>query len=45
MHFLDWPSIVELMNIAYGFVILVHRNIQLTAFTIGYIQFRMGFEC
>ena len=50
MQFLDWPSIVvhpptELMNIEYGIVIPVHRNIQVTTLTIGYSQFRQGFEC
>ena len=33
------------MYIAYGLVILVHRNIQVTTITIGYIQLRQGFEC
>ena len=50
MKFLDWPSIVARsptgrMNIAYGLVILVHRNIQVTNITNGYIQLRLGFEC
>ena len=49
-QFFDWPSIVAhssagLMYIAYGLVILVHRNIQVTTITIGYIQLRQGFEC
>ena len=49
-QFFDWPSIVVhssawLMCIAYGLVILVHRNIQVTTITINYIQFRQGFEC
>ena len=42
-QFFDWPSIVAhspagLMYIAYGLVILVHRNILLTTITIGYIK-------
>ena len=50
LQFLDWPSIVVhsptgLMYIAYGLVILVHRNIQVTTLKIGYIQFCQGFEC
>ena len=50
LQFFDWPSIVAhspagLMYIAYGLVILVHRNIQVTTITIGYIQLRQGFEC
>ena len=50
LQFLDWSSIVVhsptgLMYIAYGLVILVHRNIQVTTLTIGYIQFCQGFEC
>ena len=32
------------MYIAYGLAILVHRNIQVTTITIGYIQLRQGFE-
>ena len=49
-QFFDWPSIVAhspagLMYIVYGLVILVHRNIQVTTITIGYIQLRQGFEC
>ena len=48
-QFLDWPSIfmhspAGLMYIVCGLVILVHRNIQVTTLTIGYIQFRQGFE-
>ena len=50
LQFLEWPSTVVhsppgLMYIAYGLVILVHRNIQVTTITIGYIQLRQGFEC
>ena len=50
MQLLDWPSIVapspaRLMHIAYGLVTLVHRNMQVTNLTVGYIQFRQGFEC
>ena len=33
------------MYIAYGLVILIHRNIQVTTLTISYSQFRQGFEC
>ena len=49
-QFLDWPSIAAhssagLICIAYGLVILVHRNIQVTTVTIGFIQLRQGFEC
>ena len=45
LQFLDWPRIVAhpptgQMYIAYGLVILVHRNIQVI--TIGYIQFCQG---
>ena len=46
LQFFDWPSIwlthspAELMYIAYGLVILVHGNIQVTTITIGYIQLR-----
>ena len=45
-----WPSIVAhspagLMYIAYDLVIMVHRNIQVTTITIGYIYLRQGFEC
>ena len=32
------------MYIAYELVILAQRNIQFTTLTIGYIQFRQGFE-
>ena len=50
LQFFDWPSIVAhsptgLMHIAYWSVILVHRNIQATTVTIGYIQLRQGLEC
>ena len=51
LQFLDRPRIfahlsTELMYIAYELVMLVHRNIQVTTLTtIGYIQFRKGFEC
>ena len=50
LQFFDWPSIVAhspagLMYIAHGLVMLVHRNIQVTTITIGYIQLRQGFEC
>ena len=50
LQFLDWPSTVAhspagLMDIAYGLVMLVHRNIQGTTLTISYIQFHPGFEC
>ena len=50
LQFFEWPSIVVhssawLMCVAYGLVTLVHRNIQATTITIGYIQFRQGFEC
>ena len=48
-HFLDWPSIVSdsstgRMYIVYRLVMLVHRNIQVTTLTIGYIQLRQGLE-
>ena len=48
MQLLDWPSIVAhspagLMHIGYELVTLVHRNMQVTNLTIGYIQFRQGF--
>ena len=48
LQFFDWPSIVAhlragLMYVAYGLVILVHRNIQVTTITIGYIPLRQGF--
>ena len=33
------------MYIAYDLVIMVHRNIQVTTITIGYIHLRQGFEC
>ena len=47
LQFLDGPSIVAdwsagLMFIPYGLVILVHKNIQVTTITIGYIQLRQG---
>ena len=47
LQFLDWPRIVAhsptgQMYIAYGLVILVHRNIQVI--TIGYIQFCQGMQ-
>ena len=50
LQFLDWLSTVAhspagLMHIAYGLVILFHRNIQVATITIGYIQFCLGFEC
>ena len=50
LQFFDWPSTVAhspagAMYIAYGLVILVHRNIQVATITIGYIQLRQGFEC
>ena len=50
LQFFDWPSIIAhlpagLMYIVYGLVRLVHRNIQVTTITIGYIQLRQGFEC
>ena len=32
------------MYIAYELVILAQRNIRFTTLTIGYIQFRQGFE-
>ena len=49
LQFLDWPSIVAhsppgLMYIVYGLVVPTHRNIQVTALMIGYIQFRQSFE-
>ena len=50
LQFLDWPSIAAhpptgLMYVAYGLVILVHRNIQVTTLRIDYIQFRQDLEC
>ena len=50
LQFSDWPGIAAhsptgLMYIEYGLVILVHRNIQVTALMIVYILFRQGFEC
>ena len=50
LQFFDWPSIVahslvRLRCVVYGLVILVHRNIQVTIITIGYIQICLGFEC
>ena len=50
MQFFDWPSIAVpsaagLVYIAYGLVILVDRNIQVTTITIGYIQLGQAFEC
>ena len=50
LQFPNWPSIVAqstagLIYITYGFVILVHRNIQVSTLMIGYIQFCQGFEC
>ena len=50
LQFFDWPSIVAhslegLIYIAYGLLKLIHRNIQVTTVTIGYIQLRQGFEC
>ena len=50
LQFLDYPSIIAHspkgpINIMYGLVILVHRNIQVTTIIISYIQFRRGFEC
>ena len=50
LQFLDWPIIVAhspagLMYYAYGLVILVHRNIQVTNITMGYNQLSQGFEC
>ena len=49
LEFFDWSSIVAnspwgLMYIMHGLVILVHRNVQVTTITIGYIQFRQGFK-
>ena len=48
-QFLDWSCIVAhsllgLMYIAYGLVILVHRNIQITTIIICYSQLQQGFE-
>ena len=34
-----------LICIAYRLRLLVHRNIQVTTITIGYIQLCQGFEC
>ena len=50
LQFLDWTNIdvhspAELMYTALRLVIQVHRNIQVTTLTIGYIQFHQGFEC
>ena len=50
LQFFDWPSIVVdsptgLMYISYGLVILVHRNVQVTTITIGYIWLHQDFEC
>ena len=52
LQFFDWLNIVahsptELMHSAYGLVIviLVHRNMQVTTITIGYIQLHQSFEC
>ena len=49
LQFFYWPSIVAhllagLMYIAYGLVILFHRNIQVIVITINYIELRQGFE-
>ena len=38
-------SLAGLMYIAYRLVVLVHKNIQVTTITNGYIQLRQGFEC
>ena len=46
LQFIDWPSTwltqspAGLMYIAYGLVMLVHGNIQVTTITIGSIQLR-----
>ena len=45
LQFFNWPSFVAnspvgLISITYGLGILVHRNIQVTLITIGYIQLR-----
>ena len=50
LQYLDWLSIVAysptgLLYIAYGLVILVHGNIQVSTITIGYIRFRRCLEC
>ena len=50
LHFLRlthhcWALTPGLMYVAYGLVILVHKNIKVTTLTIGYIQFHQGFEC
>ena len=47
LQFFDWPSIVAhlptgLMYIAYGLVIMVHRNIQVTNIMISCIQLRQA---
>ena len=47
LQFLGRPSILthKADVYAYGLVVLVHRNIQVTTIMIGYTQLCQGFEC